>query len=294
MSAAVTVNVDKAKNKIALINDKILKSMEDNSKLVARMAAFQLQKSTLPETFSMSFNKAIVKSAKRIEEDVKSAYTTKSDQGWQGIAFRLITDYINGDRAKKWYANYKSGGLSTFNERTGTHTDYEQDFDKMRKIPRKVDESDYLSYRKLNDYKVPAINAKNHRSLGFVTEDKRKKLINKRLKTIGLAKAGWKACYHLAGGKGLNVSQLGSAGQNRFPSEINTPYNLFGKVSLGSISLSHNNTGYQGKLINNVRYIDDATNESFRATSSEIVSKYMKIIFDLRKKAIRPKLQKSA
>ncbi len=268
--------------------------MEDNSKLVARMAAFQLQKSTLPETFSMSFNKAIVKSAKRIEEDVKSAYTTKSDQGWQGIAFRLITDYINGDRAKKWYANYKSGGLSTFNERTGTHTDYEQDFDKMRKIPRKVDESDYLSYRKLNDYKVPAINAKNHRSLGFVTEDKRKKLINKRLKTIGLAKAGWKACYHLAGGKGLNVSQLGSAGQNRFPSEINTPYNLFGKVSLGSISLSHNNTGYQGKLINNVRYIDDATNESFRATSSEIVSKYMKIIFDLRKKAIRPKLQKSA
>ena len=291
---SVTVNVKGAKDKLTLINDKILKTMENDSKLVARMGAFQMHKSTLPETFSMPWDKAIIKSQKRIEGDIKSAYTTKSDDGWQGVAFKLIMDYVNGDRAKKWYANYKSGGLSTFDERSGIYKDYEEEFNKMRGIPRKADESEYLAYRKSNDYSVPTNRSPNHKTLGFVTEDKRRKILNKRLKTIGLAKAGWKACYHLAGGKGLNVSQMGSEGQNKFPAEINTPYNLFGKESLGSISLSHSNTGYQGKLTNHVRYMDSATNELFVRTASEITAKYMKIIFELRKKAIRPKLSKSA
>ena len=294
MSFAVKLNVDKAMGKLRLIDDKFLKSMENDSKLVARMGAFQMHKSTLPETFSMSWEKAIVKSKERVMSDVKSAYTTKSDDGWQGIAFKLIADYINMDRAKSWYANYKSGGLSTFDERSGTYKDYEEEFDRMRKIPRKTNEAEYLAYRKTNGYKVPSYRDPNHKTLGFVSDDKRRKMLNKRLKTIGLAKAGWKACYHLAGGKGLNVSQLGSEGQNRFPSQINTPYNLFGKASLGSISLSHNRTGYQGRLRNNVRYVGDALSESFVVTAAEMTERYMKIIFDLRKKAIRPKLQKSA
>lgn len=200
MKVAVTVNVKKAHNKTRLINDGLLKSMENNSKLVARMAAFQLHKSTLPETFSMPWNKAFSKMEVRIANDVKSVYTTKQDDGWQGIAFKLIKDYINEDRANKWYRNYKTGGLSTFDERSGTYSDYEEQFDRMRSIPRKANEKEYLDYRKQNNYTIPQDRSKR-KTLAFITEDKRKKLLNKRLKTAGLAKAGWKACYHLAGGK---------------------------------------------------------------------------------------------
>lgn len=293
MKAVVTVNIKKSNDKTRLINDSFLKSMEANSKLVARMAAFQLHKSTLPETFSMPWNKAFVKMKNKIHGDVNSAYATKQDDGWQGIAFKLIRDYVNGDRAKRWYTNYKTGGLATFDERTGTYADYEEQFDRMRGIPRKASQEEYLNYRKQNNYNVPR-SGPSHKTLGFVTEDKRKKLLNNRLKTAGLAKAGWKACYHLAGGKGLTVSQMGSEGQNKFPAEINVPYNLFGKTSLGSVNLSHNNTGYRGKLINSIRYMEYASNESFFIVATEIVEKYMKIVFELRRKSLRTKLKKSA
>ena len=293
MNITVKVDVNKACNKTKLVSSSFLKSMEANSKLVARMAAFQLHKSTLPETFSMPWDKAFVKMKSRIESDVKSAYATKQDNGWQGLAFKLIRDYVNGDRAKKWYSNYKTGGLSTLNERTGVYSDYEEEFDRMRGIPRKANEKEYLDYRKQNNYSIPK-GVANQKTLAFVTEDKRKKLLNKRLKTAGLAKAGWKACYHLAGGKGLNVSQMGSEGQNKFPSQINTPYNLFGKTSLGAISLSYNNTGYKGKLINNIRYMEYASEESFVSTAAEITEKYMKILFELRKKSWKSKFKKSA
>jgi len=80
MKAVVTVNIKKSNDKTRLINDSFLKSMEANSKLVARMAAFQLHKSTLPETFSMPWNKAFVKMKNKIHQDVNSAYATKQDE----------------------------------------------------------------------------------------------------------------------------------------------------------------------------------------------------------------------
>lgn len=98
----------------------------------------------------------------------------------------------------------------------------------------------------------------------------------------------------LGWGKGLSVSQMGSEGQNKFPPEINTPYNIFGKTSLGAVSLSHNNTGYKGKLTNNVRYMDSASVESFVEIAAKITEKYMKIVFELRRKSLRTTLKKSA
>jgi hypothetical protein len=211
----------------------------------------------------------------RIKVDIGNAYKSKGDKGWEKAAYGLIRDNYNEKKADAWYAEYKSGNQTMAIEQ----------FDKFRKIPKRVSENTYNDARRGQpERRYPKQKSNNHRWLGIALPESIATLAAKRKKTMGLAKSGWFACFKKLGGRGMKAGKAGWGEQATFPNELKSPYNKFGKESLGSVTVTITPKGYRATLTNKVKYADDAFTPGLRSKVSDLTKKYMKMIFDLRKK----------
>lgn len=279
MQVSVSADVSRALKKMHRIRKDGRSVMSDMSVTVGKAAAYFCYYYTLPKGASPNYTKM----QKRIKEDVSSAYGTKQDEHWQGKAYSLIKEYKGEEAANKWYQGFKGSRGDSFDPEDPTgQAKYEERFDKMRGIPRKVAEDKYLEYRKQNGYKVP----KNHKQAGykvlaFVQKASRDKLIKSRLGTIGLAKNSWRAAFMALGGKGLKI---GRGEQYKFPKEGTKVFNRFGGAGLGTARSSATPKGYSGAVVSKIRYMDAAFMNKGHAYAAKATSRYMKKLFDLRKK----------
>lgn len=278
----VIANVEPAIKKAKVVRIGTRSAMGTMVKGVAQRASYYLQQYTLPaDSKGKRWN--FERMRFRIADDIGATFATKEDAHWQGAAFQLIKEHMSEQKAKDWYHSYRSGDQSSFSSESPELMDYETKFDRMRKIPRQAREEEYLKYRKSNNYKVPNSGQPSHKWLGFVTPDKRNALNKKRQKTKGLAKAGWKACFHAAGGRGLTVGQ-GEKTKGHWPPEIKVPYRIFGGRSLGTAVLSSEPSGYRGRLTNHVDYMGEALPLHMKDIAARWTEKYMRMVFELRMK----------
>lgn len=277
MTPVIHVDTSVGDRKVKAVRRKMTTAMEDIASGATRHAAFTLAQYTLPkgdEGNQWKFSEM----GKRIKEDIGSTYHTKDDDDWQNRAYRMIQDHLSEERAKRWWQSYKKGGSNEDGA-----LDYETEFDKMRGIPRKTNEQEYLAYRKQHNNSMPVKGSGSHRSLGFVTQDKRNAFIKKRKKTMGLAKAGWYAVFKISGGR-VRRKQSKAEGKETWPKEINTPFRIFGGVSLGTLVTTFPATGFHVLMTNKVRYADEAFNESLKNRAYHIIGIQLKKMADLRLK----------
>lgn len=281
----VIADTRKADRKIAEFKPRLRSAMENNARLTGRMAAFYCQQYTLP-TDNKGGRWNFKKMEGRINADIENTYATKDDNGWEGAAYHLIMAHMSEEAAKSWYADFKRNPGGSFDPENPQNSavDYETKFDRMRAIPRKVDDKEYLAYRKGNNYEVPGKRKSGHKLLGFVTPEKRKAFQNRRQKTKGLAKAGWKACFHALGGRGIGT-ETGLTGEKvQWPKEIGVPYRLFGGASLGTGTARATSQGFEGSVTNHVRHMDVAFPDHLKLNAAKWTKLYMKKIFDLKVK----------
>ncbi len=228
----------------------------------------------------------------RIREDVGFAYAVKGDPNWEYAAYGLIENSYGKDKANEWYHDFKSRTQTNIDPNNPGKLDAEEKFDKMRKIPRKVDERAYNTIRRSGgDWRYPALSkGKAHPWLGIVSRDKREKLIKSRNKTIGLAKAGWLACFRLIGGRGFQGGKAGYGKQANWPKELKVPYALFGGTALGSVKGGVTKDGCKVTMTSNVRYADDALIPGAESRVLRLTESYMKMLFALRTKNMQKAL----
>lgn len=290
IAAKVKVDTSQLKAKTRSIETGITKEFNIVSKLASKRAAFFCQQYTLPAA-TKGNDWPFKKMSGRIESDVKTAYGSKSDDGWESKAYKVIEEYKGQYQANEWWHLYKTRGQSSFDSDNPAVLDHETRFDRMRFKGgiRVAKEAKYLEYRKKNNYSLPR--GREARVLGITTDQSRQSLIKKREKTKGLAKAGWKACFHSAGGRGLDAGEMGGK-KAKWPEQLKVPYSKFGKMSLGSTSLQYTPKGFRSILRNKVDYMDDAFPDHMRDIAAKWTSRYMKIIFEQRKKHVGKKTSK--
>ena len=289
IAAKVRVDTSGATKKSKKIERGIQQEFYNVSKLASKMAAFFCQQYTLPAA-TKSKDWPFKKMSGRIKGDVETAYGSKSDSNWESKAYKVIEEYKGKEKANEWWHLYKTKSQSSLNMDNPGELDHETKFDKMR-FPqgsnvRVAKEEKYLNYRKQNNYAIPR--GKDARVLGMVSAQSRQSLINKRKMTMGLAKAGWKACFHSAGGRGLDAGEMGGV-KRKWPTKISVPYSKFGKMSLGSTGLQYTPRGFRAILRNKVDYMDNAFPDHMRDIATKWTNRYMKIIFEQRKKHVGKK-----
>lgn len=289
MIVTVTADVEKALKTFSRIRKDGKSSADAMAVATGKRAAYYGYQYTLPKN-QRKAPPSYAKMASRISGNVKSAYGTKSDSDWGGKAYFLIKQAKGEKKAAKWLAQYKSNKWESENwEDTDTRDRTESPegkFDKMRGIPRKMNEQEYLDYRKANGYKVPH-SPKNpaYKVLGFVSEDKRQKLIKSRQGTMGLAKNSWRAAFESlrsGGGRSLKVGRGGKLAEDRFPKEGSAVYRRFGGISMGGAKSSRTNDGYKGRVDSNIRYMDFAFPPRLQLDATRVLERYMKMVMDLR------------
>lgn len=281
----VVVDPSKAQRKAKRARKTIGERMHDMASLSARVAAFHAHEYTLP--VAQSGNAwPFAKMAERIEEDVKSAYWTKDDDGWEWGAFELIKDSKNEGAAKDWWAEYKSGAQTSFDPDNPRVTDHEAKFDRMRGIPRSTKESEYNAIRSRHGGRYPRRGSSAYKALGMVRPERRANFIAKRKKTMGLAKAGWYAVHRGLIGRSSSIVTRGGKEEARrtFPPQIKQPFNRFGKTSLGGAEIKSNDSSWSFRIVNHVRYADEAFPDKLRGKVFSLIRRYIKIQADLRMK----------
>tara|TARA_R110001632_G_scaffold140699_1_gene256756 strand:+ start:6208 stop:7083 length:876 start_codon:yes stop_codon:yes gene_type:complete len=290
ITAKVRVDTTGAKKKTKSIERGITREFGIVSKLASKRAAFFCQQYTLPAA-TKSNDWPFQKMSERIKEDVEAAYGSKSDYHWEWKAYKVIEEYKGKEKANEWWQLFRTGDQSSLDVDNPGKRDHETKFDRMR-FPsgvRTANEKKYIEYRKKNNYKIPR--GRSAKVLGVTQEQSRNSLITKRQKTKGLAKAGWKACFHSAGGRGLDAGKMGGTSR-KWPSQLKVPYSKFGKMALGSTSIKHTQKGFRSVLRNEVDYMDEAFPDHMRDIAAKWTNRYMKIIFEQRKKHVGKKTQK--
>jgi len=269
MSVAVTVDTTNAKKKAKSIHSQFRSMWAMNARTAGKMASYFCHEYTY------------IAKESTIEEDVRKAYPTKADDNWEGKAFKIIEEHKGEKRAKQWWNAYKKEVGSTSEREDLSNLGYEQKFDQMRFPPgvRTAKEEKYLAFLKANNKKIP-------HAIGIASENSRAVLMKKRKGTRGLAQIAWKAAYYALGGKGNTVSEMGTR-QRKWPKELIKVYNKFGKDSLGGASVQITEGSFHVTLQNRVRYMDTAFEEWGRSRVNVLTEKYMKILFDLKRKNMK-------
>lgn len=277
MKLSVTADARGGVAKARTFKREIAKGMRINAGLSGKMAAYQCSHYTK------------VAAEKAVRGDVQNAYGVVGEDGWENKAFILIKQDKGEERAKEFWASYKGKIIDSFDPENplDSRTEAETMFNRMRFKggKRTAKEEEYLAYRKANNYTLPTGKQANRRVLGVVPKSSRDRLEKKRLDTRGLAKMAWKACFEkLNNGRKANVVSLMGSRKREFDKRYKKAYEKFGKQSLGSASVVYNKQGFNVKLTNHVRYADVAFHDWARGKVNPLVKRYMKIIFDLRKK----------
>jgi hypothetical protein len=278
MKLSVTADAKGGVMKARTFKREIAKGMRMNAGLSGKMAAYRCHQFT------------VVANAKDVVTDVRKAYSVIGEEGWHFKAHFMIKEYMGQEKANEWTRNFYGYTKADQNKDLGEQLKYKDPIEEFRKIrfpggKKTTKEAEYLAYRKANNYVLPSGKSQNRRILGVVTKENRDKLEEKRLNTRGLAKMAWKACFEkLNNGRKANVVSLMGSEKREFDKRYKKAYEKFGKQSLGSATVVYNKQGFNVKLTNHVRYADSAFLEWGRDKVNPLVKRYMKIIFDLRKK----------
>lgn len=274
MKLSVTADARGGVAKARTFKREMAKGMRINAGLSGKMASWQCS------------NYTRVAAKKHIDRDIENAYGNRDEPGWEGHAYLLIKQHKGEDAANSFWRSYKSKG-QTFDAENPSSLEYEEKFDKMN-FPggrKTTKEAEYLAYRKANDYTLPTGKNPSRKVLGVVRNENLQKFVKKRMDTRGLAKMAWKACFEkLNNGRKANVVSVMGAKERKFDVQYKAAYQKFGKQSLGSAKVNYNKNGFNVKLTNHVRYADVAFHDFARSKVNPLVKRYMKIIFDLRRK----------
>lgn len=254
--------------------------MRTNAAMSGKMAAWQCHYYTK------------VASKKEITSDVRKAYGVIGEEGWEYKAYYMIKEYKGQDKANEWFAIYKGYSKEDANRdiESESKNSYKNPIEEFHKIrfpggKKTAKESEYLALRKENNYTIFGGKDPRRKVLGMVTFNNRNKLEEKRMNTRGLAKMAWKACFEkLNKGRKSNVVSVMGEEKREFDKRYKKSYEKFGKQSLGSAYGTYNKNGFKVTITNHVRYADIAFHDHARSKVSALVTKYMKTLFDLRKK----------
>jgi hypothetical protein len=296
-SVKLTLDDAGARHKVKYINTSMREHNTTAAVTVGKRASFLLMQYTKPVS-SSSHDWPTKGMNEMIHQDASNAYKVRGEYGFGSAAYQLIKNSYGKDKADAWYRDFMSSGKDTSeNFDRAQRDDAMVQFEKLRKIPRKVDETRYNDIRRMGGgwrYPKPE-RGKEHPWLGVVTQDKRDKLEKSRRRSVGLAKAGWFATFKILGGRGLKGGKAGygdRTAQTEWPSQIKVPYKLFGGMNIGGVQGGITKSGFRVTLNNKIRYADDAFIPDARSRVSKLVETYMKMIFDLRKKHMKEAMNK--
>ena len=279
---ALKIDDKRLQDRVKASGQRINKGMALDLRLSAKRAAFYCMEYTLP--VSNGANPWPVDNFRaRVEDDVKRAYPSKADPNWQSSAYKLIKDKYPEEAAKEFWNAYKSGAQSNFNPDAPDVLDYEQQFDRMRKVNRKIEPTAYADLRKRRTItrKRARQLAPDVAPLAFVSDGTRRAFIRKRQDTIGLAKAGWYAVDSTLGGQ-RNFKRAGNeAGRFIWPAQLRKLQSKFGR-GIGSGVVQPTANGGTWSINNAVRYSDEAIPGQLRDKAFELGRNAMRIIFELR------------
>jgi hypothetical protein len=288
---SVTVNDSILQKRLKSFEETMSKTLGVDLRLIGKRMAFYAMEYTLPAS-----NKGnawpMEKFHERIAADVRLAYPTKGDDGWQGRAFLLIKAAYGEDRAKEFWNAYKSRTQDAFDPETGMgRNTAEAMWDKMfaarNRIPKKTNNEAYAALR--NQYtriiKRTLRMGKDTPPIAFVQEASRKAFTRKRQDTAGLAKAGWYAADTALGGTRNFTRAKNEAGRFVWPGPLRKLQNKFG-TSIGSAHVSTSGSYGFVQVTNHVRYIDEAHPEHMQTYARKQMMNAVRIVFEQRYKAM--------
>lgn len=273
---AVEVQNQRLLKKVKKFEENVYKTLPLDLRLAGKRTAFYYMEYTLP--VSTKANPwPMKKFAERIEGNVKHSYPTKSDERWQSSAYDLIKESYGEDRAKRWWSTYRSKGQSSFDPEDPGKMDYEVQFDRMRKIPRKTNLKLYSESLKENQFEP------ERPRLAMPNEARRQAFIKDRQATMGLAKAGWYAADSKLGGQKNYTKARAEEGKFVWPSPLRKLMNRFG-AGIGSGFVSTSGSYGRFEITNHIRYIWDALPDHLKDIAEKQSRNAMRIVFELRYK----------
>lgn len=254
-------------------------AMPNDIRLSAKRTAFYAMEYTLPvSTSGNAWPMAAMRG--RIETDVKRAFPTKEDPRWASSAFDLIKDAHGEQRAKRWWYehNHPLLGPEPESGRSASRLTAEEQFDRMRKIKRRVDPKAYAALRNRDGrIKLP----RDTKPLAFANAAARGRLMRERKETAGLAKTGWYAVSQALGGQQNYTKAANEAGRFVWPKECRKIMNKFGG-GIGRGSVTYSSGRGEFSIVNAVRYIDYAFPDNLRDLAISNAKNAMRIVFELR------------
>lgn len=273
---AFKVNNERLHKKSKKFEENVYKTLPLDLRLAGKRTAFYYMEYTLPVS-TKSNAWPMQKFAERIKENVVHSYPTKSDERWQSSAYDLIKESYSDQKAKSWWNTYRSKEQSSFDPDGPGALDYEVQFDKMRKIPRKTNLSLYSSVLKKN-----AVHSDSPR-LAFVAQSRREAFIKDRQSTMGLAKSGWYAADSKLGGQKNYTKARAEEGRFVWPGACRKLINRFG-AGIGSGFVSASGAYGRFEITNHVRYIWEALPDHLKEAAEKQSRNAMRIVFELRYK----------
>jgi len=250
------------------INENGLKFM----KLSARIHAAQAFRWTLPISSGQGNTEAmwpVHKIKDRTAGDVRNTFFVAGDAGWARKAYTLIKDKRGVALANAWWSQYwkveENGGQNPSGKtaeeearrllsRTGSATYKDSEYQALRKTH---------GFSSLGKDAGPLAMLKN--------KGIQNRIIAKRQKRAGLAKAAWrKAVEKMAGGggksgrfTGMRSSRLSKAGFRsiEFPKDSMTPIKAMKGKNMGSANAYYFGEKGGWEVSNDVPYVDDLTDK---------------------------------
>jgi hypothetical protein len=273
---------------VKAFNENVSKSLGTDMTLTAKRASFYAMEYTLPKsTKGNAWPMAFFQD--RVESDVKKAYPSQSDPGWQSSAYKLIEAAYGKDRANEFFRAFKSRAefSQEIDSRRVTFT-ADVMLQKMRKVPRKTNNQAYANLRSKHTIrrKKALQLAPNTPPLALVERGRRDAFVRQRQSTIGLAKASWYAAFTSLMTKGAvrNYTRAKSEeGRFIWPAECRKLQNKFGK-GIGSGFVSTTGGYGRAEITSHIRYIADAFPENLQEIAIKQTRNAMRIIFELRYK----------
>jgi len=285
-----TINSSNLQDRIASVRGRIVKIIDQDLTLAAKRTAYYSMEYTLP--LSNAGNEwPVAPMQSRILSDVKKAYPSIGDQGWESGAYKIIEDVYGKDRANEFFHTFMSRETTEkFDPETGEYTanptgSAEEMVANMRKLPRKIDDKGYadlLRSKAIKSKKGRRL-PKGTRPLAIVRSGAGERFARKRQKRAGLAKSAWyQAAFRLGGQVNYRSSKF-EAGRFEWPRECGQLHKL--NPGIGSATKTVDSGGGVITLRSNLRYASEAMEPWMKETACRLSQNAMRILFEKRLKA---------
>lgn len=298
---SIQVKSDNLKKRREAIQQRIVGIIDQDITLSAKRLAFYLMENTLPKsTASKAWPIENLKG--RIWNDVHTVYPTVGDDNWISDAYALIEDNKDKKAANRFYqrAVHLQGKVDESFDENGTYSAKasadtpEEEFAKIRGIPRKIDDKGYSAFLKSKAIKRNGARQlpRDSRPLAMVRAGAADSYARARQKRAGLAKTAWYSAAFALGGQRNYKNSKFEEGRFVWPADCRRIHGQ--NPGIGGASKRVDIHGGSITLHNRLRYASEAMYPGGIESACDRAKHAMKILFEKRMKAKETWAERSA